>query len=433
MSFSFLLGILACCISAFVTVNRFGFALEGSWCAIDRVYYDSYFGQLKDTKPRWEGLEDTEKILNNAYNFCKNLPGENWFNETNQIIAKSSPSFSQDAKKLEIMVSLNGFKLSCDSLESNWKKINLDKFKNIETVFLEDFDYYAKALRACLKILAMIYYCLLLIAITGAGVSMMFYACLKRQGYLITFMHVLWNVIRFFMFSFFLYGTAYGIGFLAIRDSIAVIMKIFGENLSDDVLGGGKEFLEYCLKDSNTNMMGESDIAAVKNFFSNIDNLMKAEATEPKSFTLLYNTTCFEGERKKICDDLNTTVFNEELDKSFDCGFLKSDLNQLYRALSDASVESRILAALSLCSSFFGAVAVYFFLLVMHHYNNELFFDSGKSIFTGFDGFGGGYKKKEHDKNPAYKKRKLRAEIELTSKNDEQSAYKNVNKNEEEE
>ena len=93
-------------------------------------------------------------------------------------------------------------------------------------------------------------------------------------------------------------------------------------------------------------------------------------------------------------------------------------------------MESRILAALSLCSSFFGAVAVYFFLLVMHHYNNELFFDSGKSIFTGFDGFGGGYKKKVHEKDPAFKKRKLRAEVEMTSKNDEQSAYNNANKNE---
>ena len=69
----------------------------------------------------------------------------------------------------------------------------------------------------------------------------------------------------------------------------------------------------------------------------------------------------------------------------------------------------------------------------MHHYNNELFFDTGKSIFTGFDGFGGGYKKKNKDKDPAYKKRKLRAEIELTSKNDEQSGYNDVRKNEVEE
>ena len=127
-------------------------------------------------------------------------------------------------------------------------------------------------------------------------------------------------------------------------------------------------------------------------------------------------------------------VKKEGLFGSLNCGFLQSDLNLIYRALYDASVESRILAACSLCASFFGAVSIYFYLLVLHHYNNEIFFDSGKSIFTGFDVFGRGYKTKNHIKGPAYKKRKLRAEIELTSRNDENSNYKDINnKNDEEE
>jgi len=109
--------------------------------------------------------------------------------------------------------------------------------------------------------------------------------------------------------------------------------------------------------------------------------------------------------------------------------FLKSDLHHLYKALDDASYESQKLATISLCSAFFGAVAIYFYLLVIHHYNNELFFDSGKSIFTGFDGFWRGYKNKNRNNDPAYKKRKLRAEIELTSKNDEQNEFKDINKN----
>ena len=72
----------------------------------------------------------------------------------------------------------------------------------------------------------------------------------------------------------------------------------------------------------------------------------------------------------------------------------------------------------------------------MHHYNNDIFFDSGNGILTGFDGFFGGYKKnsKNKDKDPSFKKRKIRAEIELSSqKTDEQSGIKdsNVNKVEE--
>ena len=73
MSFSFLLGVLACCISAFVTVNRFGFPLYGSRCAFDRIYYDALNGQLKEKGERWEGLEKMRNILTSIQKFCNKV------------------------------------------------------------------------------------------------------------------------------------------------------------------------------------------------------------------------------------------------------------------------------------------------------------------------------------------------------------------------
>ena len=93
----------------------------------------------------------------------------------------------------------------------------------------------------------------------------------------------------------------------------------------------------------------------------------------------------------------------------------------MYRTLYDLYIEARILCALSCCIGYFGAIAVYFFLLVIHHYNNELFFDSGRSAFIGFEGFGSN--KKEINKDPSYRKRKIRSEIELSSKNDDYALY----------
>ena len=58
LSWIFLCGILACCIAGFVTANRYGFALNGVQCAYERIYYDSIYGQLKETYPRFEGLEN---------------------------------------------------------------------------------------------------------------------------------------------------------------------------------------------------------------------------------------------------------------------------------------------------------------------------------------------------------------------------------------
>ena len=101
---------------------------------------------------------------------------------------------------------------------------------------------------------------------------------------------------------------------------------------------------------------------------------------------------------------------------SFNCEFLKSDLNMIYRTLYDLSVEARILCALSCCIGFFGAIAVYFFLLVIHHYNMDLFYDSGQSIFTRIDG--NVSRKTISNKDPGYKKQKLKSEIELSSRNE---------------
>ena len=268
----------------------------------------------------------------------------------------------------------------------------------------DDLDKNAKILRRSCKVLSMIYFCLLLTATTAAGVSMMFYACLKRQGYLITFMHVLWNIIRFFIFSFFLYGTAYGIFFLILRDLIFCINLIFLENVNN-------HFLNNCFSLTKTNYLDES----IKNSLINFLNTSK---TDNHVKTQYYDKIC--NKMLDTCEQLAYKVGNGTFG-SFDCGFLKSDLHHLFKTLNDASTESRILSALSLCSSFFGAIAVYFYLLVIHHYNNELFYDSGKSIFTGFDGFGKGFKKRDHSQDPAYKKRKLRAEIELTSKNEDEN------------
>ena len=84
----FFLGMLACCISAFVTVNRFGFALEGSWCAMERIYYDSINGQLQLTKPKWEGFSNISSILSEFLSFF-NAINDNGDQSTHKILIPS--------------------------------------------------------------------------------------------------------------------------------------------------------------------------------------------------------------------------------------------------------------------------------------------------------------------------------------------------------
>ena len=318
MSFSFLLGILACCISSFVSVNRLGYALNGALCAIDRIYYDIMNGEIQlqlnnfDSEEyeniRWKGILEEKKE-------------GNYKNDIDQIIGAMN----------EIQVNFT-------------TKINY-KYKDK-----------AKLIKIFLKEIARVFFWFLLIIVTCAAISMMFYSCLKRQGYLIMFMHILWNSIRFFMVSFFIYGTFYGKYYRIFQDSVGLVKYIFSDKNEGGYIASKKNYLKKCFIKPNT---GTDDNGG--------NRLLEEETSEENIYEKLY------------------------------CEIIRRDVNILYWALDDASNESQILCSLSLCSSFFGAVAVYFFLLVIHHYNNEIFFDIGKSIFTGMEGFGGGYKKKDRN------------------------------------
>ena len=303
----------------------------------------------------------------------------------------------------------------------------------------------------------MIYLCLLCITVTFEGFSMMFYVCLKRQGYLQIFMHVLWNITRFFMFSFFFYGAAYGMCFLALRDAVAYVMFVFGEdnlnlNNKNSYLipkNEGKEFLHYCLINNENNYKNKINpilISALEDYFKSYSELKilfedgDSEIILPNDAnddeTELYDRqneiySHISGKINKLSEYCNNKNCDNLLEASIkqgglfgylDCSFLKSDLAMIYRTLYDMSVEARILCALSCCIAFFGAIFIYFFLLVLHHYNAEIFFDNGKSIFIGFDGY---KNTKRNNKDPAYKKRKIRSEIELSSRNEEYDANNN--------
>ena len=59
---------------------------EGAWCAVDRVYYDSLYGQLKTSEPRWEGMENVTNISSNLkefYEFINNTFSFDTFIGTN--------------------------------------------------------------------------------------------------------------------------------------------------------------------------------------------------------------------------------------------------------------------------------------------------------------------------------------------------------------
>ena len=176
----------------------------------------------------------------------------------------------------------------------------------------------------------MIYFCLLLITVTFAGFSMIFYVCLINQGYLSTFMHVLWNIIRFFNFSFFFYGAAYGMCYLALRDAVSYVMYVFGnDNLSlnnNSFLipeNEGKEFLNFCLIGINNNFKTKiNDIltSSLEDYFkscSKFETIIKEYKILPERIENEKNLKNLVSSRKSMIDFIEEKISSLCSNKKF--------------------------------------------------------------------------------------------------------------------
>ena len=94
MSFMGLCGVLACCISGFVTSHNFSNKVKTTKCVYERIYYDSIFGEInkvnKEDYIPWEGLSNATAIIedfktflikdkdNYTFDFDNKFPGDEW-------------------------------------------------------------------------------------------------------------------------------------------------------------------------------------------------------------------------------------------------------------------------------------------------------------------------------------------------------------------
>ena len=526
-----------------IIVSRFGKYVKVSQCTYERIYYDSEFGQLKDSSEKWIGLNENALKLKDSLFLINNIQDKE---KKDDILLddkwKNTDSYSEDIKKLKGIYHENfldamqnlfneceriggGSKLYINSIQRelfynpdsvndrnsiigqfiNTVKIKINKYvnnlenleepffyvefegddykvnisntikkfedisedlKNYQNGYLDSVEHYIRVAKGWGHILVLIYFCLLsIIAILGC-VLLMTYSYLKSQNKLDTMMHIIWNCIRFFVFSFFMYGAAFGMLSKGLRDLIAYNMYLFGDNLKAEQTlllpnNESKKYLYKCLNEQNTEFISDLDdfvfdnineiskiYREVKPFEEiNIDDLdfkdnydvykettiRNLEDTDeidlsdssyefsdsidsiiPDNKTsITINFTQPIQKFKEMANDLKnkiknlTEIFSKKTTRAlssfssknirsskssqsyrtlsstdgdndfslntFDCGFLKSDLNMVHNALYDLSIECKILCAVSCCIGFFGEILVHFYLLSMYHYNNKEF------------------------------------------------------------
>ena len=312
-----------------------------------------------------------------------------------------------------------------------------DGLNNYKDNFLEDAYRYIKASKICGYILVTIYYSILLAIVVCSCFLLWAYSYFKEQRLIYTFMHVAWNILKFFSFSFFMFGAAFGALYLVSRDLIGYNQFLFSDsNLAQNVTtyllpnGEAKDFLRYCINEENSNYINNFDIPTIKLlkdlyynmkigteingtydweklkgekkcFFVIDENLrnLQDDDNDPDSTSqteepIILNLTPvgLEVEKmiKKICKELyenslrlladdnsiisQISILGEAIEK-LNCTYLKNEIQILYDSLYELSIESRISCALCCCIGFFIEFSIAFYLLVLYHYNNIEFRD----------------------------------------------------------
>ena len=421
-----------------MTANRYGFSAYGAQCAYERIYYDLEYGQLKTTYPKWDGFDGLLKnqyhlgnitnkiikdknILSISYDYfymespSKNEVGyENLFYPIPKSLADiikpiaDTEDNKEKIKEIDINIysKLNTFiqliKYT-DLINKNKNNIDFKKgenfisdlkegFESYKSNFIKDFNYYTKVARAMGRILPIIYFSFLLTFVVGSGALLITYYCKKvNQQWWILPMHIAWNGLRFFIFSFFMYGCAYGMLFLGSRDAIAYLQYAFSkENLISDnpIILPTKsiKMLKYCLLDDTYTFENELGNSLLDKFLFYLYKYEKIQVPECPNI----NEEVEDG-YKKVFKELEydyTTFYSKFSPESinyfkpmveqtgtiygnFNCSFVNNTIHLMYRAIWDFSWETRILCALSCCIAFFGIIAVYSFLWSMHLWKKE--------------------------------------------------------------
>ena len=523
-AFILLCGILACCICGFVITFRFGKIVRAVQCAYERIYYDSEFGQIKDSIPKWEGLEvnskkleDSQKLLNDIQSKDNDeisgylfLTEDKWTtdakffddnNDSNNIFKgkyynkyldaikellsslikegdililkeENSKIFFDPNKPADISTTIGQFIYQTNQIVKLYEELEDSLFnlylignpkneniffnisedlKSYKNGYLDDVEHYIKIAKGFGQILVIIYLSILcLISILGCGILTV-YSYVQKQVNFDIIMHVIWNSIKFFSFSFFMYGAAFGMLHLGLKDIISYNIYLFGKdnigvNSTTYVLPKkeAKDFIRYCLTEEKADYSAQIDSFLYDEFnqffnsFNQLNALFKSHNnTLNSNFKNIYyvnkkntlirnledpyyynedptdnsdstgpiypietseiNSIPFKlpkEEELEMVNQLNSSfnslsnnfnfsnLANNEGNfmDSFDCGFLKNDLEMVYNSLYDLSIESRILYVLSCCIAFFGEISVYFYLLSMYHFNKNEFIEGNLDI-----------------------------------------------------
>ena len=293
ISITFLAGIFACCVSGFVYTERFKKNLYGSTCAIERLYYNIYDGQIlnDNSNYKWIGFY---KIIQQIYQFSYleniiRIDGKYSYDKTNldNSVKELSEYITKEKEKISKISSLENIDQTVSEIKSQISDnvlIYETSYATINNIIMQLIDpkYDYSINNVILNLLStqsnftyfgnkivkkyheykdvmygFIYICfetLYSFMLSFAVLEILFivgYVFGEKYILLYYLIVIFWYLIMLLSVTSFIIGACYGMITFGIKDGIGYIMYIFGYeniNLPDPIIiGNYTNFIQQCI------------------------------------------------------------------------------------------------------------------------------------------------------------------------------------------
>ena len=239
--------------------------------------------------PFFEKYIDSDNLTNSKTAFGKILL---------DIRSKINPYISKlqiiQEKIKELAENGDSYINKLNEVSTNISLVNED-WKKFRPFILDKWDYYRHVTYAFFYIVLLIYFIIVLgLSLSGIG-FLITYVCIKEQTLIRKILVIIWNCVKFFSFSFFMYGAAFGMLSLAFKDCIGFINYAFSEeNLNSEIpmIVPNKTsipVLKYCLLGQKTDLikMYKLDtllIESLENLYTEFNKLLNYNTDNLKTY-----------------------------------------------------------------------------------------------------------------------------------------------------
>ena len=369
--------VILLCVLGYFLVPCFTKSIYGVVCSLYKLVFHFLEGTKEDygNEINWQGVEGIDHLLD-KFDLINRI--SKFDCDDGDSLCSSYKNFFEDFKKERddnngLIEKLKNAKKEIDSASGVFKSLKSSQLSSIET-YIEDYKKYFKCslFYLFLAIFLFSFLCLLFLII--------YFAC--NCECISCLFHVFWNIEMIIIIATMLVGILFGIFGVVSKDGVSILKYATSwENLNNSN--------PFILKDINDADMINQCFNGEKGVLVTFEGSYKNEMNYSEfieQYYKLQNSEEYKDKNKidimeaydelysgiKAMVELNSNLNSKEINKIFDCNYVKYDFNILLDEIKSSVAKlSCLLSLIIIVADLAAAISILFGIIVINNYKGE--------------------------------------------------------------